>query len=173
MNEDRESKDKRQVAMEWVSKAYQVHLKGEVERAIALYTKSIEILPTAEAYTFRGWARSCEKDYAAAIEDCHQALDLDPEFGNPYNDIGAYSIEQDELDDAIPWLRMALKAKRYESYCFPHFNLGRVFEAKGQLDQALEHYRHALEEDPRYALAAKAVARVKAQLRMRDPEKIS
>ncbi|MBP1772265.1 MAG: hypothetical protein H6P99_1428, partial [Holophagaceae bacterium] len=104
--------------------------------------------------------------------DCHRAIDLDPEFGNPYNDIGAYYVEQDEPDEAIPWLRMALKAKRYESYCFPHFNLGRVFEAKGQLDKALDHFRHALEENPRYALAAKAVERVKGKLAARDPEAI-
>jgi tetratricopeptide (TPR) repeat protein len=173
MSDEQDRKDKRQEAMEWVGKAYQLQMKGEVEKAIAFYTKSIEICPTAEAYTFRGWARSSELDYASAIEDCHHAIDLDPEFGNPYNDIGAYYIEQKEPDEAIPWLRMALKAKRYESYCFPHFNLGRVFEAKGQLDKALEHYHLALEANPRYALAAKAVERVKGKLTTRNPETIS
>ena len=172
MSEDQEGQDKRQEAMEWVGKAHQLHMKGEIEKAIALYTKSLEILPTAEAYTFRGWARSFEKDYAAAIEDCHRAIDLDPEFGNPYNDIGAYYLEQGELDEAIPWLRMALKAQRYESYCFPHFNLGRVFEAKEQFDRALEHYRKALDENPRYPLALKAVDRVKGKLAPKDPEAI-
>ena len=173
MSDEQERQDKRQEAMEWVSKAYQLHMHAEVEKAISYYTKSIEIYPTAEAYTFRGWARSFEKDYASAIEDCHRAIDLDPEFGNPYNDIGAYYLEQDEPDEAIPWLHMALKAKRYESYCFPHFNLGRVFEAKGQLDKALMHFRHALEENPRYALAARAVDRVKSKLAVRNPEAIS
>ncbi len=165
-----EDQDKRQEAMEWVGKAYQLHMKGEIEKAVSLYTKSLEIHPTAEAFEFRGWARSFEKDYAAAIEDCHRAIDLDPEFGGPYNDIGAYHIEQGELDDAVPWLRMALKAKRYESYCFPHFNLGRIFETKGQLEKSLEHYRQALEENPRYALAAKAVDRVKGKLAVRESE---
>jgi tetratricopeptide (TPR) repeat protein len=172
MSDDQEKQDKRQEAMEWVGKAYQLHMKNEVEKAIALYTKSIEIYPTAEAYEFRGWAHSFEKDYAAAIADCHRAIDLDPEFGGPYNDIGAYYVEQGEPDEAIPWLRMALKAKRYESYCFPHFNLGRVFEAKVQLEKALEHYRKALEENPRYALAAKAVERVKCRLEALNPETI-
>ena len=172
MSDEQDRKDKRQEAMEWVGKAYQLQMKGEVEKAIGLYTRSIEICPTAEAYTFRGWARSSEQDYASAIEDCHHAIDLDPEFGNPYNDIGAYYIEQNEPDEAIPWLHMALKAKRYESYCYPHFNLGRVFEAKGQLDKALEHFRHALEENPRYTLAANAVERVKGKLAVRNPEAI-
>jgi tetratricopeptide (TPR) repeat protein len=173
MSDEQDRKDKRQEAMEWVGKAYQLQLKGEVEQAIGLYTKSIEICPTAEAFTFRGWARSFEKDYASAISDCHRAIDLDPEFGNPYNDIGAYYVELNDPDEAIPWLRMALKAKRYESYCFPHFNLGRVYEAKDQLDKALEHFRQALEENPRYALAAKAVERVKGKLAAHNPEAIS
>lgn len=173
MSDEQERQDKRQEAMEWVGKAHELHMKHEVEKAIALYTKSIEICPTAEAYTYRGWARASEKDFASAIEDCHRAIDLDPEFGNPYNDIGAYYLEQREPDEAIPWLRMALKAKRYESYCFPHFNLGRVFEAKGQLEKALEHFRQALEKDPRYAPAARAVERVKGKLAARNPEAIS
>src|SRR5512133_2688254 len=136
MSDEQERQDKRQEAMEWVGKAYQLHMKGEVAKAIGLYTKSIEICPTAEAYTFRGWARSFEKDYASAIEDCHRAIDLDPEFGNPYNDIGAYYVEQ------------------------------------GELDKALEHFRKSLDENPRYALAAKAVERIKDKLAPRDPEKI-
>ena len=32
---------------------------------------------------------------------------MDPDFGNPYNDIGAYLIEMGRLDEAIPWLEKA------------------------------------------------------------------
>ena len=156
--------EKKQEAMELVGKAYQHHMKGEIEKAIELYNQSLVVFPTAEAYTFRGWARSYQHDFEEAIADCHRAIDVDPEFGNPYNDIGAYHVELNQPDDAIPWLRMALKAKRYESYCFPHFNLGRIFEAKAELEQALEQYRAALNENPGYALAAKAIDRVKARL---------
>jgi len=156
--------DKRQEAMELVGKAYQHHMRGEIEKAIELYDKSISTCPTPEAYTFRGWARSYQKDYQEAIADCHRAIDLDPEFGNPYNDIGAYYVEMEQPDDAIPWLRMALKAKRYESYCFPNYNLGRVYELQGKLESALQHYRLALDESPGYAAAAKAIDRVKERL---------
>jgi tetratricopeptide (TPR) repeat protein len=163
--------EKRQEAMELVGKAYQHHMKGEIEKAIELYNQSITACPTAEAFTFRGWARSYqpEPDFDEAIADCHRAIDLDPEFGNPYNDIGAYYIELNQPEDAIPWLRMALKAKRYESYCFPYFNLGRIYEAQGNLDRALEHYRAALNENPGYVLAAKAVERVKTRLGTAKP----
>ena len=160
--------EKKQEAMEMVGKAYQHHMRGEIERAIELYTKSLELHGTPEAYTYRGWARSYHKDFEAAIADCHRAIDLDPEFGAPYNDIGAYYLEMGQFEDAIPWLHMALKAKRYESYCYPHFNLGRAFEAQEHLDQALEHFQSALRENPGYALAAKAVERVKEKRSFRE-----
>ncbi|WP_306599631.1 tetratricopeptide repeat protein [Geothrix sp. 21YS21S-2] len=156
--------DKKQEAMELVSKAYQHHMRGEVDRAIELYTKSLDLHRTPEAYTYRGWARSFQKDFDAAIADCHRAIDLDPEYGNPYNDIGAYYLELGQYEDTIPWLHMALKAKRYESYCYPHYNLGRVYEALDKLEQALDHYRSAVQENPGYALAVKAVERVKEKL---------
>ncbi len=156
--------EKRQEAMELVGKAYQHHMRGDIDKAIALYDQSIEMCPTPEAFTFRGWAHSYQQDFDAAIGDCHRAIDLDPEFGNPYNDIGAYYVEMGQPEDAIPWLKMALKAKRYESYCFPHYNLGRIHESQGRLDQALEHFRASLDENPGYHLAAKAIERVKAKL---------
>ena len=160
--------EKRQEAMELVGKAYQLHMKGDIDKAVGLYSQSIELCPTPEALTFRGWAKSFHQDFEGAIADCHAAIDLDPEYGNPYNDIGAYYLEMGQPEDAVPWLRMALKAKRYESFCFPHFNLGRIFEAGGKLEEALVHYRSALQENPGYALAAKAIERVKGRLQSRD-----
>ena len=153
--------ERRQEAMELVGKAYQHHMRGEIDRAIELYTRSLELHGTPEAYTYRGWAKSYHREFREAIADCHQAIDLEPEFGAPYNDIGAYYLELGQLDDAIPWLHMALKAKRYENRCYPHFNLGRAFEAMGRLDQALDQYLDALRENPDYTLARKAVERVR------------
>ena len=65
-----------------------------------------------------------------------------------------------ELDEAIPWLERALKAPRYESYCYPHMNLGRVYESKEQWFRAEEEYRKAIAEDQHYTPAAEALSRV-------------
>src|SRR5712692_3742643 len=135
-------------------------MNGELEKAVELYKKSIEIFPTAEAHTFLGWTYSFKGDYDRAIAECRRAIELDPDFGNPYNDIGAYLIEKGELDEAIPWFERAMKATRYESPAFPHLNLGRVYERKGQWDQAIECYKKALALNPNYALAKRALGRL-------------
>src|SRR5207253_8419965 len=41
-------------------------------------------------------------------EECKKAIAVDPTFGNPYNDIGAYLIERGEHAQAIPWLEKAI-----------------------------------------------------------------
>ena len=140
--------------------AYQLQMKGELEEAVKIYKNSIDTFPTAEAYTFLGWTYSFMGHLNEAIEECHHAIRQDPEFGNPYNDIGAYLIELNQLDEAIPWFEQAMKAKRYESPAFPHMNLGRVYERKGEWDQAIDAYKQAVTLNPDYTAAKQAMMRL-------------
>ena len=83
-----------------------------------------------------------------------------PDFGNPYNDIGVYLIELNQLEEAIPWLEKAMNAKRYENPNFPHMNLGRVYERQGEWDQAVESYKKSLALNPEYKAAKQALMRI-------------
>src|SRR5687768_8652514 len=67
-------------AQELFQQAYEVQVAGNYERAIHLYKQSIEIYPTAEAYTFLGWTYSFQGRLDEAIEECHRAIMVDPEF---------------------------------------------------------------------------------------------
>ena len=99
-------------------KAYAHQMNGELAEAIELYRASIAAYPTAEAHTFLGWSLSFLGRYDDAIAECKTAIKLDPEFGNPYNDIGVYLMEKNLLPQAVPWLLKATRAQRYDS---PHF----------------------------------------------------
>ena len=149
------------LAIEIFSDAYRHQMKGELNEAAELYRQSIETYPTAEAYTFLGWTYSFMGDYDAAIAECRHAIEIDPDFGNPYNDIGAYLIEKGQIDEAIPWLEKATGAMRYDNPAFPHFNLGRVWERKHNFARALAAYQMAVEIDPRYNLAIIGIRRLR------------
>ena len=144
--------------------AYESQMKGELEEAVTLYKQSIDAHPTAEAYTFLGWTYSFMGKLDDAIEECHRAIAVDPDFGNPYNDIGAYLIEKGEPDEAIPWFEKAMQAKRYESPAFPHLNLGRVYERKGEWSRAIDCYKRALALNPAYDLAKRSLGRLLGML---------
>ncbi len=155
--------DKRE-AWSLFQQAYESQMKGELEEAVSLYKRSLDLHRTAEAHTFLGWTYSFMGRIDEAIDECHRAIQADPEFGNPYNDIGAYLIEKGEFDEAIPWFEKAMVAKRYESPAFPHMNLGRVYEKKGDWDKALESYKKAITLSPNYALAKRALGRLIGRL---------
>jgi tetratricopeptide (TPR) repeat protein len=156
--------NKRSRALDLFQQAYEQQMKGDLEEAISLYKQSISVLPTAEAHTFLGWTYSFQGRYDDAIRECEMAIRQDPDFGNPYNDIGAYLIEQSRYDEAIPWLRSALAAKRYESQHYPHFNLGRALEKGGRWLEALDEYREALRIEPEYDEARRAMMSLQALL---------
>lgn len=144
---------------------YALHLMGEYPQAVERFSKSIELHPTAEAYTFRGWSLSMSNRYAEAIADCKRAIEVDPDYGNPYNDIGVYLIELDRPEEAIPWLEKAMQAKRYCCYQYPHFNLGRIQLMQGKLAEAKRSFERALSHEPDYEPARKALELIRPYLR--------
>lgn len=151
-------------ALRWWQRGHEAQMQGQLTEAIELYTRSIEIHPTAEAHTFRGWAYSFQGDLATAITECQQAIAVDPDFGNPYNDIGAYLIQQGKLREAIPWLQQAFDAKRYECPFYPRFNLGRVYEKLGDDMRAMKLYKEAYALNHDYKQALQAFRRLQGKL---------
>jgi tetratricopeptide (TPR) repeat protein len=151
-------------AVELFRRAYEAQQAEAYAEAIELYRRSIETYPTAEAHTFLGWTYSFLERYDEAIDACIEAIRVDPAFGNPYNDIGSYLIAKGDLYNCVRWFKRALAATRYESYAFPHFNLGRVYEQRGHLLKAARHYGLALKQAPDFAQATKALRRLQARL---------
>ena len=121
-------------AIELWQQAYAHQLQGDLERAITLYQESIRVHPTAEAHTFLGWTYSFQGRIDEAIAECHRAIEVDPDFGNPYNDIGVYLMHQDRLPP-----RRAAAARRGRG--------GRGGDRRRDADVLLVH------EDRRHAAA--------------------
>jgi Tfp pilus assembly protein PilF len=139
-------------------------MEGDLERAVELYTRSIELAPTAEAHTFRGWAYSSMGRIDDAIAECRKAIEVDPDFGNPYNDIGAYLLAKGQLDEAVGWFEKAKQAPHYEPRHFPFMNLGRVYAAKGMVLRAIEEFEGALRIEPDDLFCRRALAELRGLL---------
>jgi tetratricopeptide (TPR) repeat protein len=152
-----------QKAVDLMREAYRRQMSGDLDGAVEYYQRSIALHPTAEAHTFLGWTYSFQGNLEAAIAECKEAIAVDPEFGNPYNDIGSYLIKLGRLDEAIPWLETAIKAPRYEPRHYPHCNLGQVYWAKGMLAKALSEFERALEIEPDYPFAQAAAEAIRKQ----------
>ena len=149
---------------QFLEKAYKLQMSGRFEEAILNYKKSLKIHPTAEAHTFLGWTYSFMGDFENAIQECKSAISLDPDYGNPYNDIGAYLIRQGKSEEALTWLELALKAKRFTNRHFAHLNIGRILEQKGLWFEAVEEYKKSMEISPGYEPAKQNYYRLQGLL---------
>ena len=150
--------------MELWQEAYRLQMAGDLDAAIDGYRRSIEVYPTAEAHTFLGWTFSFRGRLEDATRECLRAIELDPDFGNPYNDIGVYLMQQDRLEEAIPWLERAKHAPRYEPRQFPYMNLGRVYMRQRRWWEALRELEGAVRIAPTDVAAAKALHSLRARL---------
>ncbi|MDX1440767.1 MAG: tetratricopeptide repeat protein, partial [Rubricoccaceae bacterium] len=155
--EEEQAEQQKELVERLYNTGYVLTMLGQYEAALSFYQRSIEIQPPAEAYTFLGWTYSHMGDNERAIEEAEKAIRIDPDFGNPYNDIGVYLMEQGKDDDAIPYLKKAMRAKRYCCYQFPHFNLGRIYVKKKKYKEAIDEFKKSLERDPDYLPARQAL----------------
>ena len=151
-------------ATELWQEAYRHQMNGELDRAIDGYRRSLALHPTAEAYTFLGWTLSFQGKLEEATRECLRAIEVDPDFGNPYNDIGVYLMSQGELDQAIPWLEKAKAARRYEPRQFPFMNLGRIYMMKNRWWDALREYEAAVRVAPSDTAAHRALHELRGHL---------
>lgn len=151
-------------AEHFFQRAYEAQMQGHLDTAVQLYRRSIDCHPTAKAHTFLGWAYSFQGKTDAAIRECMIAIQIDPEFGNPYNDIGAYLIEKGEWEQAIPWFQKAIFAKDYEARHYPHYNLSRVYEHLNRPYEAIDELKRAISANPDYTLARRDLNRLLGKL---------
>jgi tetratricopeptide (TPR) repeat protein len=133
---------------------------GFYEDAIAGFRRSIKCFPTPEAYTALGWAYAHLGDFDQAIEFCKVAISIDPDYGNPYGEIGACLLEMGEVEEAAFYLRRAIIARDTDETHLAYYNLGRVWEARRNFSRAIHEYKKALESDPAFEPARHAYYRL-------------
>ncbi len=155
-------------AAELFQSAYRLQSMGQMEEAVEMFQRSIETNPTAEAHTYLGRAYRLQGRLGEAIEECKAAIEIDPEFGNSHNDLGAYLVDHGEFSGAIPSLERALQCERYATPQFAWFNLGRAYLALGDWSLARACQRQALKLAPDYTLAREAIRQVQDLIQARN-----
>lgn len=122
--------------------------QGQYELARENFKKSHGECASADALTYWGWMEYQLGNVEKALSLCKKAIKVDPDFGNPYNDIGSYLVVLGREDEAIDWFNQAIEAKRYEARHYPHINLGRIFLKRNLPMRALQEFKKAGEHCP-------------------------
>ena len=141
---------------------------GDHNRAVADYTKAIEIDPNGNCYWQRGMAYFALGKTALAIADCREALknysdDVTGDFGllaAPRERVADGHIKKKEYDDAIAIYSELLEID--PAYAMGYYYRAGAYRAKGDVVHAIADYGSAIEHNPNDALSYQNRARMHA-----------
>jgi tetratricopeptide (TPR) repeat protein len=110
-------------------------------------------LDTAEAYLQRGDLYSEIRDYESAIADYTQAIRLNPDYAEAYNNRGyTFAMEgKGGMAKAIADYSKAIQLR--PDYAYAYNNRGVVYLAIGYPDEALLDFNHAIQLQPYFRQA--------------------
>ncbi len=133
---------------------------GDMEDAAAYYAVSLELFPTAEAHTSLAITLASRGRWEEAITHCKEAIALDPDLGNPYNDMAVYLSELGRNKEALPILDQAIAAPRYDCRHHPYYHRGRILEQMARFTESRDAYRTAIDLAPTWEPARRGYHRV-------------
>jgi tetratricopeptide (TPR) repeat protein len=112
--------------------------------------KKFKYQDALEAYEL-GTKYKFERNYKKAIDEFKKSVELYPEYGEAWNDMGViYTDYTNEQDKAIECFNKAISIKDYNTKEFAYLNLGTAYQNKGMYDKAIEVLMKAMEINPEF-----------------------
>jgi len=151
-------------ALDALDRGHRLAGTGDPRGALRCFEESAGWEASADALTYQAWMHSLLGQGDRAERLCLRAIEMDPEFGNPYNDLGTLCLQRRDVDAAISWFERAKRARRYEPRHFPFVNLGRLYLALGRPREALTEFEGAFALSPGSEDIRGAIERLRREL---------
>jgi len=124
--------------------------QGQLQQALGQAAGMLEEFPRSIVlHNICGAAHAGLGKFDAAIESYKQALKINPDYADAYNNMGSALQDKGELAAAIDSYKQALKIK--PDYDEVYYNMGIALKDKGELGAAIDSYKQALKIKPDHA----------------------
>ena len=137
---------------------------GNYDAAEFYLLKSLEIEPSVPGYATLGWLYSCvQRRDRDALRCFRNAIRLNPENGDLYNDFGAVLLRQGELQKSVKWFLRALKSSEGSKHHLALFNLAIVYRRWNRSERSRRYLNLALKLRPDFERARSLLAEIRAE----------
>ena len=124
---------------------------GDYQRAIPEFAKAVELNPSEPLYhDALGTALMFSRRFDAAIAQFKEALRVDPKYTEAKNNLGTAYLAKGDLELARATFNDVLRDPFYATPQFAYFNLAKIYEREGKIDDAIREYKRALDIDRDY-----------------------
>jgi superkiller protein 3 len=125
---------------------------GNYRLAIPEFARAVELRPSDPIYrSDLGMAFMFNRNLDEAIKQFEEAIKLDKRYTAAKNNLASAYMLKGDLEKARMLLTEVLNDPLYPTPHFAYFNLAKIYERQGKIDQAIENYRLALDVERDYA----------------------
>lgn len=130
--------------------------EGRPTLAVRELNKAEKLRPEdPKIYNAFGEAYWRKLEYGHAEQSFLKAVELDPNYSEAWNNLGAFYISQERYEDAVIALERVVGDVLYETPHYALTNLGWALHKSGRNAEAVKRLKEALEISPGFPLAQK------------------
>jgi type IV pilus assembly protein PilF len=135
--------------------------RGDMRGALRELLVAVDLDPQMpEVHYALGLVYHAMHKSSEALEHYEKALALKPNYSEAHNDFGALLIDLGRYDDAIEHFKKALGDILYATPSLAEGNLGWAYYKKGDVEQARQHLRNAVAQNPKFCRGYEWLARI-------------
>ena len=147
---------------ELINKGHECVFEKKYSNALVFFEKARRLHETAEVLTLIGWVYSLLDNLDRGKKFCLKAIEIDPDYGPAYNDIGSYLLQEGDVSESIRWFNLAKNAPIYQNKEYPYINMGRALLMQKKYRQALDEFKEAKELAPHQRQIAETIKKVES-----------
>ena len=125
----------------------------DLERAEFYFLRSLEIQETPETLFFLGLLADQKKHPFLALNYFRRSVMNNPDYGNPYNEIGVILLRQGKYRESMFWLKKSLQCSLHDAPHVPLYNLAALYKIWNRPERSLQYLYRALHVAPEFSEA--------------------
>lgn len=123
---------------------------GDIDRAEYYFKLYLENNDSYEAYFFLGLVMGQRNQLEEALECYYKSVLINPEYGNPCNEIGIILLRMGKDKDALYWLKKSLRCSHNDAPHISLFNLATLYKMWNRPERSLQFLHKAIELQPEF-----------------------
>jgi hypothetical protein len=153
---------------ELINKGHECVFEKKYSNALVFFEKSRRLHETSEVLTLIGWVYSLLDNLERGKKFCLKAIEVDPDYGPAYNDIGSYLLQEGDVNESVRWFNLAKNAPIYQNKEYPYINMGRAFLMQKKYSQALEEFKQAKTLAPHQRQITDTISKIETLMQPAD-----
>jgi Tfp pilus assembly protein PilF len=135
-------------ANELLKLAYDQYLNNEFEEGIANLQKILFLtnddVMKADVYNNLGYYSIRLKNYEQSVSYFKNSIQIIPDYGYSYDNLGYALIQLGELEEGKEWLDKAMETENND-FAYTYRNFALYYQAKGEMNKAEDYFKKSFE----------------------------